>query len=73
MILQKEEKTQRLSKMQKLKITQIKSPIGREKSQRLTLISLGLNKINKERELEDTPSIRGMIEKVKHLVVIKEN
>ena len=32
-----------------------------------------LNKINKERELEDTPSIRGMIEKVKHLVVIKEN
>ena len=41
--------------------------------QRKTFIGLGLNKINKERELEDTPSIRGMIEKVKHLVEIQEN
>ena len=41
--------------------------------QRKTLIGLGLNKINKQRELDDTPSIRGMIEKVKHLVEIKEN
>ena len=38
--------------MQKLKITQIKSPIGREKSQKLTLISLGLNKLNREKLLK---------------------
>ena len=57
----------------KLIVKQVKSAIGRQGIQRKTLIGLGLNKINKERELEDTPSIRGMIEKVKHLVVIKEN
>tara|TARA_Y100001933_G_scaffold222581_1_gene233274 strand:- start:401 stop:589 length:189 start_codon:yes stop_codon:yes gene_type:complete len=62
-----------MSKNTKLIVKQIKSAIGRQSNQRKTLIGLGLNKINKERELEDTPSIRGMIEKVKHLVVIKEN
>ena len=62
-----------MSKNTKLIVKQVKSAIGRQGSQRKTLIGLGLNKINKERELEDTPSIRGMIEKVKHLVVIKEN
>ena len=54
-------------------VTQKKSPIGRQSYQRKTLIGLGLNKIGRSKELEDTPSIRGMIEKVKHLVVIKEN
>ena len=54
-------------------VTQKKSPIGRQSYQRKTLIGLGLNKIGRVKELEDTPSIRGMIEKVKHLVVIKEN
>ena len=62
-----------MSKNTKLIVKQVKSAIGRQSNQRKTLIGLGLNKINKERELEDTPSIRGMIEKVKHLVVIKGN
>ena len=62
-----------MSKNTKLIVKQVKSAIGRQGIQRKTLIGLGLNKINKERELEDTPSIRGMIEKVKHLVIIKEN
>jgi large subunit ribosomal protein L30 len=51
-------------------VTQIGSPIGREASQRATLIGLGLNKIRRSRVLVDTPSVRGMIEKVKHLVEI---
>lgn len=51
-------------------VTQIGSPIGRQQYQRQTLIGLGLNKMNRTRELEDTPAIRGMIEKVKHLVKI---
>ena len=62
-----------MSKNTNLIVKQVKSAIGRQGYQRKTLIGLGLNKINKERELEDTPSIRGMIEKVKHLVVVKEN
>jgi large subunit ribosomal protein L30 len=53
-------------------VTQTGSPIGREKSQRDTLKGLGLNKINRSRTLEDTPSVRGMIEKVKHLVRVEE-
>ncbi len=51
-----------------LQVTQTRSPIGRPNDQRATLIGLGLNKINRTRELEDTPSVRGMIEKVSHLV-----
>ena len=62
-----------MSKNTKLIVKQVKSAIGRQGYQKKTLIGLGLNKINKERELEDTPSIRGMIEKVKHLVEVKEN
>ena len=52
----------------KIKVTQIGSPIGREKDQRATLIGLGLNKLHRSRDLEDTPSVRGMIDKVHHLV-----
>ncbi|MDA5193073.1 50S ribosomal protein L30 [Govanella unica] len=55
-----------------LKVTQIGSPIRREKSQEATLIGLGLNKINRTRELEDTPSVRGMIAKVQHMVRVEE-
>ena len=62
-----------MSKNTKLIVKQVKSAIGRQGYQRKTLIGLGLNKINKQRELDDTPSIRGMIEKVKHLVEITEN
>ena len=58
----------------KLTLIQIHSPIGRKSDQRGTLIGLGLNKMNRKSILEDTPSIRGMVEKVKHLVkVIDEN
>ena len=53
-----------------IKVTQIKSPIGRTADQRQTLRGLGLNKINRTKMLQDTPSIRGMINKVKHLVKI---
>ena len=62
-----------MSKNIKLVVKQIKSAIGRKAYQRKTLIGLGLNKMNKEKILEDTPSIRGMIEKVKHLVEVKSN
>jgi len=53
-------------------VTQTRSPIGREGSQRETLIGLGLNKIGRTRELEDTPSVRGMIRKVAHLLRVEE-
>ena len=49
-----------------------KSAIGRKIDQRRTLIGLGLNKIGRTRELEDTPSVRGMINKVKHLVRVEQ-
>ena len=49
---------------------QVKSPQRREASQRATLVGLGLNKVARERELEDTPSVRGMIAKVAHLVEV---
>ena len=55
-----------------VRITQIGSPIRRQKDQRATLVGLGLNKMHKTRELEDTPSVRGMIDKVKHLVRLEE-
>ena len=55
-----------------LRVVQTGSPIGRRKDQRATLIGLGLNKINRSRELEDTPSVRGMIRKVRHLVRVDE-
>ena len=51
-----------------VRVTQIASPIGRKPGQRETLIGLGLNKIRRSRELEDTPAVRGMIRKVAHLV-----
>ncbi|MEN8709479.1 MAG: 50S ribosomal protein L30 [Paracoccaceae bacterium] len=53
-------------------VKQIGSPIRRPQDQRATLVGLGLNKMHKTRELEDTPSIRGMINKIPHLVEIVE-
>ncbi|REJ64770.1 MAG: 50S ribosomal protein L30 [Proteobacteria bacterium] len=53
-------------------VKQIGSPISRQAVQRQTLVGLGLNKMNKTRELEDTPSIRGMVAKIPHLVEIIE-
>ena len=49
-------------------VKQVGSPIRRPQEQRATLIGLGLNKMNRRRTLEDTPSVRGMIRKVSHLV-----
>ena len=53
-----------------LVVTQTKSPIGRQSDQKKTLIGLGLNKIGRSKVLNDTPSVRGMISKVKHLVEV---
>ena len=53
-------------------VKQIGSPIRRPAKQRQTLIGLGLNKMHKIRELEDTPSVRGMVAKVSHMVEIIE-
>jgi len=53
-------------------ITQIGSPIGRRKDQRQTLIGLGLNKMHRTRTLEDTSAVRGMINKVQHLVRVED-
>jgi len=55
-----------------IRITQIRSPIARPFDQRQTLVGLGLNKLHRTRELEDTPSVRGMIDKVKHLLKVEE-
>lgn len=63
------EKTVKSGKM--LKVTQIGSTAGRIKKQEATLIGLGLNKRHRSKVLEDTPSVRGMIEAVKHLVVVE--
>jgi len=57
-----------MSKIEKIKVTQIGSPIGRKKYQRQTLVGLGLDKMNRTSILEDTNSVRGMITKVQHLV-----
>ena len=54
-----------------VKVTQIGSPIGREKYQRATLIGLGLNKLHRTVELEDTPAVRGMINRVRHLLRVE--
>lgn len=60
------------AKKQTVTVTQTGSPIGRPKDQRETLKGLGLNKMHRTRELEDTPSVRGMINKVAHLVRVEE-
>ncbi|GMG83841.1 50S ribosomal protein L30 [Paralimibaculum aggregatum] len=53
-------------------VKQIGSPIRRPKVQRETLKGLGLNKMHRTRELEDTPAVRGMVESIPHLVEIVE-
>ena len=56
--------------MATIKVKQTGSPIRRTKDQRATLAGLGLNKLGRVSELEDTPSVRGMIAKVQHMVQI---
>jgi len=55
----------------RLRVTQIGSPIRRTKDQRQTLIGLGLNRLHRSRELPDTPEVRGMIAKVRHMVRVE--
>jgi large subunit ribosomal protein L30 len=61
-----------MSSTGKIKVTQTGSPIGRPKDQRATLVGLGLNKLHRSRVLDDTPSIRGMVNKVHHLVKVEQ-
>lgn len=58
--------------MANVTVKQTGSPIRRSADQRATLVGLGLNRLGRERTLEDTPSIRGMIAKVAHLVEVRE-
>ncbi|WP_174274106.1 50S ribosomal protein L30 [Sphingomonas bacterium] len=58
--------------MATIKITQTGSPIRRPKAQRATLVGLGLNKMHKTSELEDSPEVRGMVRKVQHMVTVSE-
>jgi len=60
-----------MAEVKTLKVTQTGSPIRRTKDQRATLIGLGLNKMNRTRELQDTPEVRGMIAKVQHMVRVE--
>ena len=61
-----------MAKKQTVTVTQIGSPIGRPRDQLQTLKGLGLNKMYRTRELEDTPSVRGMINKINHLVRVED-
>jgi len=56
----------------KIKVTQTGSPIRRTNDQRKTLIGLGLNKLHRTSELEDTPEVRGMIRAVRHMVSVAD-
>ncbi|WP_085810263.1 50S ribosomal protein L30 [Sphingomonas sp. TZW2008] len=58
--------------MATIKVKQTGSPIRRTKDQRATLVGLGLNKMHRVSELEDTPEVRGMIRKVHHMVEVQD-
>ena len=58
--------------MPKVRVTQTGSALGRKPGQKETLVGLGLNKMRRTRELEDTPAVRGMIRKVAHLLKVEE-
>lgn len=58
--------------MAKIKITQIKSTIRKSQNQRRTIEALGLGKLHRTVELEDSPQLRGMIERVNHLVSVED-
>ena len=62
-----------MSEKPTIRVRQVKSMIGYDDRQRRTLRGLGLRRIRHEVELEDTPSVRGMIDKVRHLVVVVED
>jgi large subunit ribosomal protein L30 len=56
----------------KIRITQVGSPIRRNKTQRATLVGLGLDKMGRTIEAEDTPEVRGQVRKVQHLVKVEQ-
>ena len=56
----------------KVRVTRLGSAIGRKPGQKETLVGLGLNKQRAVRDLEDTPSVRGMIRKVAHLIKVED-
>ena len=58
--------------MKKIKITQVKSGIDRPERQKLTLKALGLNKLHATKEVEATPQIMGMVDKMRHLISVEE-
>lgn len=58
------------SKSSTVTVQQTRSGLGRKKDQQATLVGLGLGKLNRTRTLEDTPAVRGMIDKVKHLIQV---
>lgn len=60
-----------MSSQKTIKVTQTASGHGHQKAQQATLVGLGLGKIHRTRELQDTPAIRGMINKVAHLVRVE--
>jgi large subunit ribosomal protein L30 len=62
-----------MSSAARVKVRQVRSAIGFTQKQRATLVGLGLRRLHQTVELEDTPAVRGMINKVIHLVVVEEN
>jgi large subunit ribosomal protein L30 len=62
-----------MSASSRVKIRWVRSAIGYDRKQRATLVGLGLRRLNQSVELEDTPAVRGMINKVIHLVVVVED
>ena len=60
-----------MSEAGRIKVTLVRSPIGYDRRQRRTLVGLGLRRIRQTVELQDQPAIRGMIDKVRHLVVVE--
>ena len=61
-----------MSDIKKIKITQVKSGIDRSERQKLTLLALGLKKMNATKEVEATPQVLGMVRKVEHLVKVED-
>ncbi len=62
-----------MSKQARIKVKQVRSEIGYNRRQRATLLGLGLRRMHQVVDVEDTPSVRGMIAKVSHLVIIVED
>lgn len=58
--------------MAQIKVTLVRSVIGRPETQRKTVESLGFTKLNQEKVFEDTPQLRGQVEKVQHLLTVEE-